>query len=55
MCLDRDTVGIDQRAAPECFLDLLLDLGRLWFEPRLEAIKLLTPFTPLIQRTVRSA
>src|ERR1700730_16323680 len=26
--LDRDTVGVDQRAAPECLLDLVLDLGR---------------------------
>jgi hypothetical protein len=37
MRLDRDTVSIDQRAAPECFLDLLLDFHRLRFEPRLEA------------------
>jgi hypothetical protein len=27
-CLDRDTIGVDQCAAPERFLDLLLDLRR---------------------------
>src|SRR5205807_3507033 len=37
MCLDRDAVGVDQRAAPECFLDLLLDLLRPRFEPSLAA------------------
>src|ERR1700694_4455085 len=33
--LDCDMVGVEQRAAPERFLDLLLDLLRSWLFPRL--------------------